>query len=323
MDKVKAAVTEEDFEHIKKEILNTLKDEKDYICSGSYSSLLEATNQIYAMLPEILVQEVGQAINYDVQLIGKEKGELKKKMIQNDYDNSRANAVKSSREQLITESKSSTDELLKAVQDEHRKESTDDAYLTKLREDTATQMQDLLQRGKLPTIVAGTRQSADETPIFENELQTLSQDTRDKLAKLEKIQVTIAKLNEEENQIKEKINQFTAASQQEHGGPLEERLVTLDENYKELASLELELMDISKRKNIIAYEKLAKIASMETLSPETIDSIRKDLGERKDELSVVTRDINHLKHKLETAEKLAEATQDKYATCLKEKSMQN
>ena len=153
-------------------------------------------------------------------------------MIQIDYDNSKANAIKSSREQLIPESKSSTDELLKAVQDERKKEPTDDANLTKLREDTATQMQDLLQRGKLPTIVAGTRQSADETPIFENELETLSQDTRDKLAKLEKIQVTIAKLNEEENQIKEKINQFTAASQQEHGGPLEERLVTLDEKIR-------------------------------------------------------------------------------------------
>ena len=36
----------------------------------------------------------------------------------------------------------------------------------------------------------------------------------------------------------------------------------------------------------------------------------------------MTEDINHLKHKLETAEKLAEATQDKYAACLKEKSMQ-
>ena len=129
----------------------------------------------------------------------------------------------------------------------------------------ATRMQALLQRGKLPTVLTGTRKTADETHIFENELQTLSQDTRDKLAKLEKIQVTIVKLSEEENQIREKINQFTAASQQEHGGPLEERLVTLDENYKELASLELELMDISKRKNIIAYEKSVKIASTETL----------------------------------------------------------
>ena len=127
-------------------------------------------------------------------------------------------------------------------------------------------MQDLLQRGKLSTIEAGIRQSADETPIFENELQTLSQDTRDKLTKLEQIQVTITKLNEEENQIREKINQFTAASQQEHGGSLEERLVTLDERYQELVSLELELMDIGRRWNIIAYEKSVKIASTETLS---------------------------------------------------------
>ena len=88
-------------------------------------------------------------------------------------------------------------------------------------------------------------------------------------------------------------------------------------------------MDISKRKNIIAFQKSVKIASTETLSPETIDSIRKDFGERKDELSaaykaaqLVTRDINHFKQKLETVEKLAKATQDKYAACLKEKSMQ-
>ena len=108
MEKVKAAVSEEDFQHIKKEILNTLKDEKDYICSCSYSSLPEATNKIYSMLTEILVQEVGQAINYDIQVINQEKGELKKKMSQIDYDTSRANAIKSSRDQLITESRVAT-----------------------------------------------------------------------------------------------------------------------------------------------------------------------------------------------------------------------
>ena len=51
-------------------------------------------------------------------------------MIQIDYDNSRANALKSSHEQSIPESKSSAEELLKAVQDERRKEPTDDANLT-------------------------------------------------------------------------------------------------------------------------------------------------------------------------------------------------
>ena len=92
------------------------------------------------------------------------------------------------------------------------KELTNDANMTKLRDDTATRIQALLQRGKLPTILTGTRKSADETPIFENELQALSQDTRDKLTKLEQIQVTIVKLNEEETQIREKLNQFITSS---------------------------------------------------------------------------------------------------------------
>ena len=145
MDKVKAAVTEEEFELIKREIMNTLKNKKDYICSGSYSSLPEATNQIYTILTEILVQKVGQAINYDVKMIGIEKGKIKKKMIQINYDNSKANAAKTSCEQLIAESKISKDELLKAVQDECRRESTDDANLDKLRENAATKMQDSLE----------------------------------------------------------------------------------------------------------------------------------------------------------------------------------
>ena len=63
MEKIKAAVSEADFQCIKKEILNTLKGEKDYLCSCNYSTLTEATNKIYSMLTEILVEEVGQVIN--------------------------------------------------------------------------------------------------------------------------------------------------------------------------------------------------------------------------------------------------------------------
>ena len=51
------------------------------------------------MLTEILVHEVGQAINYDIKMIGIEKGEIKKEMLQIDYDNSKANATKTSHEQ--------------------------------------------------------------------------------------------------------------------------------------------------------------------------------------------------------------------------------
>ena len=107
---------------------------------------------------------------------------------------------------------------------------------------------------------------------------------------------------------------------------LEDKLVTLDEKYQALAILKLELMNIRRRGNIIAYEKTVKIASTETLSQETIDSLRKELGDRKDDLSAVykaaqpvTSNISHLYHKLETAEKFVEAVHDKYASCLKDK----
>ena len=45
MEKVKQAVTEADFQHIKREILNTLKDEKDHFCGCNYSTLTEAKNK--------------------------------------------------------------------------------------------------------------------------------------------------------------------------------------------------------------------------------------------------------------------------------------
>ena len=87
-------------------------------------------------------------------------------------------------------------------------------------------------------------------------------------------------------------------------------------------------MDIRKRKNIIVHEKTVKIANTETLSQDTIESLRKDLEERKDDLSTVYKaaqpvrsDINHLCHKLETAEKFVEVVHDKYASCLRDKSI--
>ena len=84
-------------------------------------------------------------------------------------------------------------------------------------------------------------------------------------------------------------------------------------------------MDIRRRGNIIAHEKTVKIANTETLSQETIESLRKDLEERKDDLykavQPIQSDKNHLCYKLETAEKFIEVVHDKYASCLKDKSI--
>ena len=50
MERLKQAVTEEDFQHIKKEILKTLKDEKDDFCGNKYCTLTDAKNKLYSLL---------------------------------------------------------------------------------------------------------------------------------------------------------------------------------------------------------------------------------------------------------------------------------
>ena len=96
MEKVKEVVTEADFQHIKKEILNTLKDEKDYLCGCNYSTLTEATNKIYSMLTEIMIQEAGQVIDYDFKIANQERSEIKRKMNQVEYNTNKANTIKAS-----------------------------------------------------------------------------------------------------------------------------------------------------------------------------------------------------------------------------------
>ena len=101
----------------------------------------------------------------------------------------------------------------------------------------------------------------------------LAQETRDKLTTLAKIQDAIEKVGEEETQVREELNPFIIEAEKEHG-PLADKLVTLDEKYQVLADLELELMDIRRGGNIIAHERTVKIANTETLSQETIESLR-------------------------------------------------
>ena len=70
------------------------------------------------MLTEILVQEAGYVIDYDVRMVNYERGEIKKKMSQVEYNTNRANAKKASREALVKELKAAKEELIKSAQDE-------------------------------------------------------------------------------------------------------------------------------------------------------------------------------------------------------------
>ena len=96
MGKVKAAVSETDFQEILEGVLDTLKNEKDYLCYYNYSTSTEATNRIYSMLTEIIIMEAGQVINYDFKAIVQERSEIKRNVSEIDYNTNKANAIKSS-----------------------------------------------------------------------------------------------------------------------------------------------------------------------------------------------------------------------------------
>ena len=65
---------------------------------------------------------------------------------------------------------------------------------------------------------------------------------------------SIVSVEKEESEIKKELNSIILKGDKEHG-PLAERLVTLEDQYKFLTNLEQELLDIRKKGNIIAYEK--------------------------------------------------------------------
>ena len=186
-------------------------------------------------------------------------------------------------------------------------------------------MQYSLQKGELPTIVTGIRKSPEEIPIFEFELQALSQEIRDKLSKLQQIQDTIAKIKDEETRVREELNQFILEAEKEHG-PLANKFVILDNKYKILADLELELMDIRNKGNIIEYERTGQAPNIEIISQETKESLRRDVEKFREDLSTVylaaqPMHINKLMHKINAAEKLTRVVNEKYDSCLEDRQL--
>ena len=69
MEKVKVAVSETDYQDIKKGIIDTLQDERDYLLDCIYSTPTEPANKIHSMLTEIIIMEAGHVINYDFKAI--------------------------------------------------------------------------------------------------------------------------------------------------------------------------------------------------------------------------------------------------------------
>ena len=138
MKKIKQAVNEEDYQHLKKEILNTLKDEKDHFCTGSYSTLKEARNKLYSMLTEILAQEAGAILDHDIRMKQYEINMIKKQMSQIEYHTDRAKVKSALKGTLIKELTVAKKELIDSAQDEKELDLTSNQKKAKVKINTAT-----------------------------------------------------------------------------------------------------------------------------------------------------------------------------------------
>ena len=137
MKKLSKAVSEEDFQNINKEVDKTLKGEKDNFCSQNYYSLTEAKDKLYPLLTETLREEAGLVIDHDIRLLQHEKGEVKTKMSQIEYNTNRANAKKVFRDSLLKKFTAAKKELIKLTHDERKLETTGDPDKGKARAATA------------------------------------------------------------------------------------------------------------------------------------------------------------------------------------------
>ena len=173
------------------------------------------------MLTEILVQEAGCVNDYDIRMVNYERDEIKKQMRQIEYNKNRANAKKASRDTLVKELKVTKEVLIKSAHYEWKLESTGDPNKDEVRSDTATRILHLLYKDMRPTPRVGNWDNQEELVIYEDEFQSLTQETRDMLQTLTKIADEIDKVGEEETQVRKDI----VESERFHG-PLTERLIT-------------------------------------------------------------------------------------------------
>ena len=122
------------------------------------------------------------------------------------------------------------------MQEEWNKGATNGSIQDMIRDKTANRIHRLLEKNQIPKLVNGTRESPNEIEVYENERQTLSQKTRDKLAKVKQLQDAIEEVIQEENQVRDNLNQSKVEAEKEHG-QLEETLAIFDKKISKIGKL--------------------------------------------------------------------------------------
>ena len=101
MEKVKQAVTKNDYQQLMKEILNELQDKRDQFCKSTYPTLKEARNELYTMMTEIIVQEAGSTLYSNIMIKQDEINIARKLSNKIEYKTSRAKVLSASKSNII------------------------------------------------------------------------------------------------------------------------------------------------------------------------------------------------------------------------------
>ena len=67
MNRLKQAITREQFQQITNDMLKTMSNEKGDFCKGNYYSLQKAKYQLYALLTEIMMDKAGYVIDHAIE----------------------------------------------------------------------------------------------------------------------------------------------------------------------------------------------------------------------------------------------------------------
>ena len=117
--------------------------------------------------------------------------------------------------------------LIKLTQDESKLDTTGDVEKDKIRATTAAQVHHHLDQNILPTPKEGTRENQEDAAIYNDEMELLSQEIKDKFDILAQITNRIEIIEKEETKIREEVHQMLQESEKEHGA-LSQRLVNIE-----------------------------------------------------------------------------------------------
>ena len=130
--------------------MSTLQDKKDQFCKSTYLTLKEARSELYTMMTEIIVQEVGHILDHNIRMKQDEKIMVRKLMNKIECKTDREKELSTAKGKLIQELTMAKKELLSLAQNEKEIGPTKNPEEDKIRLNTAARILYYLQLDKLP-----------------------------------------------------------------------------------------------------------------------------------------------------------------------------